>query len=438
MKVRKSWDLERLLVLFSPLLTGITFLVLHSLTSQGRGHVAYRAVSFHAQQANGDATLPLLAAQESLSDVSAIIESGTGCDIEFLSESMPPGSPALGKYLTGVYGVVPLMLLNTWNWSQVDVVWRKHVPFEVQKACAAVRWSPVRGHLFWTGYDYDNKMFRVYQYDDAPCSWRANDGGPGLPLYVVEGGWMEVQHSYIPHGSLEATGYWTYRAVGSGVWYNAGKIMVIGDTMDLTRLLKVALRESCDHELYSMQFPPCRTVKHQEFTDAIPKWLVLSWLEVMLVDMGIYTYAFTHHADGGWKTDQPAFPDLSCYWTQRVKPYWPEIVSIRPERSTDCPELGPWLIQTGWGPPGLKPCRCTRDGPMFMECLHDQEVITSVDSGKYTSHSQLTEAQLSSPVLGRVEVVFGKGVRNCPAKLPNWMCNVSLRIQPVGAEGQAL
>mmetsp|Transcript_12221 Transcript_12221/g.22588 ORF Transcript_12221/g.22588 Transcript_12221/m.22588 type:complete len:457 (-) Transcript_12221:127-1497(-) len=347
------------------------------------------------------------------------------CNLDLLWQEVPPGSPAMEHYLAGVYGNIPRVIVNTWNWTAVDVVWREFLPEHVQKACAEVAWRPVRGTIFHTGYDFDLQMMRIYQHSGGACSWRTNDGrlvSNALP--IVEGVWLEVQHAHLPLG-MEDTGFWAYRAVGSGIWYYTGRTLIVEDVIDLSRMLGIGLRDSCDAPETASRMPHllCDSIPHGRYTTIRGKPLVLQWTRVAAREHGIDTVVFTHHVDGGWRGDQPLHSSLDCPWTQRVKPFWSELIGFRALTPRRCPQIPGHLIQTGWAD-RLHSCKCLPGGSLFLACVRGPPFIDEKRPGKWVRHMDAVHEQLDHKVIGYATVQT-KHIPQCPLKLAE-LCNMSL------------
>ena len=124
--------------------------------------------------------------------------------------------------------------------SEIDLVWRRHLPHRLREGCTWPAGPAGRGSVFqvqqppagrsWPQVDYHPAdVLLIYQYDAiCPSHPARNLSGE---LRIVPGEWVEVTHVYVADPQ-ERRVMFMYRARGSDLFYWTGRMLVAPDHED--------------------------------------------------------------------------------------------------------------------------------------------------------------------------------------------------------------
>lgn len=140
-----------------------------------------------------------------------------------------------------------------WDWSEVDLVWRRHLPHRLREGCTWPAGPAGCGSVFevrqppagrsWPQVDYHPAdVLLIYHYDAiCPANPKEAHSARNLSakLRVVPGEWVEVTHLYVADPQ-ERHVIFMYRARGSGLFYWTGRMLVAPDHEDWQARYSVA------------------------------------------------------------------------------------------------------------------------------------------------------------------------------------------------------
>lgn len=154
-----------------------------------------------------------------------------------------------------------------------------------------------------------------------------NRGGPRRPARVVDWSWTEVIH--LPHlgGAMSNANLWMYAVKGSGLWFNAGRVLDFSDTIDLAIYLYGEGRNA---------------------SSALSSYgarMHLIHVATQRLSSQFDTISFSNHVDRG------------CCFAAVMH----ELISLK-QFSLKCPVSAD--MRRGWPPDRLRPCTCRDDEPV--------------------------------------------------------------------------